>query len=160
MSDCLFHCKEVHRPRSITPSFPSPLPAPHPLPSFLSEPPTVLTNESTLAFKNESDGKHVELDVRGTWYDRSASVTFGGEPVAHISRSIFNMREIFADKDTVSLSLLFYFFYFFIFLRSTGGRKWEIEMVLAYWGSRVLVFRDCGADGGLDHDCGAVRRVG
>ncbi|KAM0805527.1 tubby C-terminal-like domain-containing protein [Usnea florida] len=61
---------------------------------------TVLTNESTVSFQNESDGRKVELDVRGTWYDRSASVTFGGEPVAHISRSIFNMREIFADKDT------------------------------------------------------------
>ncbi|CAD6564656.1 MAG: hypothetical protein ASARMPREDX12_002436 [Alectoria sarmentosa] len=61
---------------------------------------TVLTNESTVTFKNESDGRNVELDVRGTWYDRSASVTFGGEPVAHISRSIFNMREILADKDT------------------------------------------------------------
>lgn len=62
----------------------------------------VLANESTVTFKNESDGRNVELDVRGTWYDRSASVTFGGEPVAHISRSIFNMREILADKDTVS----------------------------------------------------------
>ncbi|CAF9935573.1 MAG: hypothetical protein ALECFALPRED_006486 [Alectoria fallacina] len=61
---------------------------------------TVLANESTVTFKNESDGRNVELDVRGTWYDRSASVTFGGEPVAHISRSIFNMREILADKDT------------------------------------------------------------
>ena len=60
----------------------------------------VLTNESTVSFQNESDGRKVELDVRGTWYDRSASVTFGGQPVAHISRSIFNMREIFADKDT------------------------------------------------------------
>ena len=50
--------------------------------------------------------------MRGTWYDRSASVTFGGEPVAHISRSIFNMREIFADKDTVSLLFFLYSFFF------------------------------------------------
>lgn len=77
-----------------------PLPSPHSSKLYLTT--TVLTNESTVTFKNESDGKHVELDVRGTWYDRSASVTFGGEPVAHISRSIFNMREILADKDTVS----------------------------------------------------------
>ena len=80
-----------------------------PLPHFLHDvflTAAVLTNESTVTFKNESDGRNVELDVRGTWYDRSASVTFGGEPVAHISRSIFNMREILADKDTVSRSLV------------------------------------------------------
>lgn len=67
----------------------------------------VLANESTVTFKNESDGKNVELDVRGTWYDRSASVTFGGQPVAHISRSIFNVREILADKDTVNFLFLY-----------------------------------------------------
>lgn len=120
-------------------------PNPHPLPHSPPEPPltlTVLANESTVTFKNESDGKHVELDVRGTWYDRSASVTFGGEPVAHISRSIFNMREIFADKDTVSS----FFFY------DCGEGTW-----LMYVG---LVLRDCGADGGFDYDCGAVRVVG
>jgi len=62
----------------------------------------VLTSKSTVTFKNASDGHDVELDVRGSWFDRSASITFGGQPVAHISRSFFNVREIFADKDTVS----------------------------------------------------------
>lgn len=58
-------------------------------------------------FKNASDGHEVELDVRGDWFDRSANITFGGQPVAHISRSFFNVREIFADKDTVCSYLLF-----------------------------------------------------
>lgn len=79
---------------------------PH-LPWISSLTTAVLANESTVTFKNESDGKHVELDVRGTWYDRSASVTFGGQPVAHISRSIFNVREILADKDTVNFLFLY-----------------------------------------------------
>ena len=74
-----------------------------------------------MTFKNESDGKDVELDVRGTWYDRSASVTFGGEPVAHISRKMFDMREIFADKDTVSSVLSFRFDLLFFSSFGMGG---------------------------------------
>ena len=61
----------------------------------------MLASESKVHFKNASDGHEVELDVRGDWFDRSANITFGGQPVAHISRSFFNVREIFADKDTV-----------------------------------------------------------
>lgn len=88
----------------------------------------VLTNESTLAFKNASDGKHVELAVRGTWYDRSASVTFGADeqPVAHISRSFFNLREIFADKDTVSgffFSVVVLAFLLVLFWDGDGGDR-------------------------------------
>ncbi|KAK4695656.1 hypothetical protein P7C71_g2126, partial [Lecanoromycetidae sp. Uapishka_2] len=60
----------------------------------------VLASKSTVHFKNASDGHEVELEVRGDWFDRSANITFGGQPVAHISRSFFNVREIFADKDT------------------------------------------------------------
>ena len=59
------------------------------------------------------------------------------------------MREIFADKDTVgflSLSLSLYLWFW-------GGRR------NGSWVSG-LVFRDCGADGGSDHDCGVVRLVG
>lgn len=73
-----------------------------------------------MTFKNESDGKDVELEVRGTWYDRSVSVTFGGEPVAHISRSIFDVREIFADKDTVSSVLPFGFLIIVVFGQKEG----------------------------------------
>lgn len=61
----------------------------------------VLASKSSVHFKNGSDDHEVELDVRGDWFDRSANITFGGQPVAHISRSFFNVREIFADKDTV-----------------------------------------------------------
>ena len=67
-----------------------PLDAPHLPQSSLIKPPKtpVLTSASTVTFKNESDGKDVELDVRGTWYDRSASVTFSGERTSRAACSI------------------------------------------------------------------------
>jgi len=61
---------------------------------------SLLSSKSTVVFTNAADGRHVELEVKGDWFDRSASITMGGTPVAHIGRSFFNMREIFADKQT------------------------------------------------------------
>ncbi|KAK5196794.1 hypothetical protein LTR72_001787 [Exophiala xenobiotica] len=61
---------------------------------------SVLSSKSTVHFKNQSDGNEIELEVKGDWFDRSASITFGGRPVAHISRSFFNVRQIFGDKQT------------------------------------------------------------
>ncbi|MCJ1274878.1 hypothetical protein MMC21_002676 [Puttea exsequens] len=61
---------------------------------------SLLAAKSSVHFKNASDGHEIELDVRGDWFDRSANITFGGQPVAHISRSFFNVKEIFADKQT------------------------------------------------------------
>jgi uncharacterized protein YxjI len=51
-------------------------------------------------FKNAADGRHVELEVNGDWFDRSAEITYGGQTVAHIGRSFFNVRQFFADKQT------------------------------------------------------------
>ena len=65
----------------------------------------VLSSKSTVEFTNAADGRHVELEVKGDWWDRSANIACGGQPVAHISRSYFNMREIFGDKQTVSMPL-------------------------------------------------------
>lgn len=59
---------------------------------------------STVDFKNASDGQKYELEVKGDWFDRSAEITYGGRPVANISRSFFNVREVFGDKQTVRLS--------------------------------------------------------
>lgn len=60
----------------------------------------VLSTHSTVVFKNASDGRNVELDVKGDWLDRSAEITCGGQAVAHIGRSFFNVRQFFADKGT------------------------------------------------------------
>jgi uncharacterized protein YxjI len=63
-------------------------------------------SKSTCHFKNFSNGQEVELEIRGDWFDRSADIVFGGVPVAHISRSFVNVREIFGDKQTVSQTIL------------------------------------------------------
>ena len=60
------------------------------------------SSKSSIHFKNAADGQEVELNIKGDWFDRSADISFDGRPVAHISRSFFNVREIFGDKQTVS----------------------------------------------------------
>lgn len=62
----------------------------------------LMGSKSVVTFKNASDGKEVELEVRGDWLDRSAEITYDGKPVASISRKFFNAREFFGDKQTVS----------------------------------------------------------
>lgn len=80
---------------------------------------SLLSSKSSVHFKNAADSNEVELEVKvrvqslfenpslradpfyqGDWFDRSASITFGGRPVAHISRSFMNYRQIFGDKQT------------------------------------------------------------
>lgn len=57
------------------------------------------TTNSTCHFKNASDGREVELEMHGDWLDKSASIKFGGEPVAHASRSHFQeLKQRFSDK--------------------------------------------------------------
>jgi uncharacterized protein YxjI len=60
----------------------------------------VFSSKSTVVFKNAADGRPVELEVKGYWFDRSAEITCGGQAVAHIGRSFFNIRQVFADKQT------------------------------------------------------------
>lgn len=61
-------------------------------------------SHSSVTFKNAADQEKVELEVNGDWIDRSANIEYGGRPVAHISRSFINVREIFGDKQTVSFA--------------------------------------------------------
>nr|OQO26957.1 hypothetical protein B0A51_05956 [Rachicladosporium sp. CCFEE 5018] len=58
------------------------------------------TSKSQVVFKNAADGAAIELDVKGDWFDRKASITLGGRPVAEIQRSFANVRQIFGDKQT------------------------------------------------------------
>jgi len=62
-------------------------------------------SKSTCHFKNFSNGQEIELEIRGDWFDRSADIVYGGLPVAHISRSFVNVREIFGDKQTYFVSV-------------------------------------------------------
>lgn len=65
---------------------------------------SVGSSKSTVEFVNNIDRTPVTLYVKGDWFDRSANITLGeeGRVVAAISRSFFNAREIFGDKQTVS----------------------------------------------------------
>lgn len=64
----------------------------------------VLSSKSSVHFKNQADGSDIELSIKGDWFDRSASITLGERVVASISRKLLNMREIFADSQTVGLN--------------------------------------------------------
>lgn len=67
----------------------------------------LMGSKSVVVFKNASDSKDIELEVRGDWLDRSAEITLDGRPVASISRKFFNAREFFGDKQTVREHNLF-----------------------------------------------------
>lgn len=61
----------------------------------------LIGSASSVEFKNAADGQKVELEVKGDWFDRSADIKWGGREVASISRSYFNVRQIFGDKQSV-----------------------------------------------------------
>jgi uncharacterized protein YxjI len=60
------------------------------------------SSKSSVHFKNAADGQEIELDLKGDWFDRSATITLGGRPVAEVKRSYFNVRQLWGDKQTVS----------------------------------------------------------
>lgn len=51
-------------------------------------------------FVNASNRANIELLIKGDWFDRSATITMGGQVIAQISRSYFNMREIFGGQQS------------------------------------------------------------
>ncbi|KIW21128.1 hypothetical protein PV08_01708 [Exophiala spinifera] len=61
---------------------------------------SVLSSKSTIHFQNQADGSQIELDLKGNWLNRSATITLAGRPVAHISRSFMNARQIFGGQQT------------------------------------------------------------
>jgi uncharacterized protein YxjI len=63
-------------------------------------------SKSSVHFKNASDGRDLELEMKGDWFDRSAAITLAGRPVAEISRKMLNAREMFGSKQTVSFAIL------------------------------------------------------
>jgi len=58
------------------------------------------SSKSEVHFTNASNNLPVVLHVKGDWFDRSANITFNDQPVAHVSRSFVNVREVFGDKQT------------------------------------------------------------
>jgi len=58
------------------------------------------SSKMVATFVNASTKQNVELLIKGDWLDRSASITMGNIVVAQISRSYFNMREVFGGQQT------------------------------------------------------------
>lgn len=58
------------------------------------------SSKSTVKFVNAADRAPIELQVKGDWFDRSATIKLGERVVARIMRSFANAREIFASKQT------------------------------------------------------------
>lgn len=63
---------------------------------------SVGSSKSTITFVNAADKCPIELRLKGDWFDRSANITLNDRPVASITRSFGNAREIFGSKQTVS----------------------------------------------------------
>jgi uncharacterized protein YxjI len=56
-------------------------------------------------FNNASNGQAVELLVKGSFFDRNATITLDGQPVAQIGRNFFNAREIFGGQQSYQVSV-------------------------------------------------------
>ncbi|CDZ96510.1 Tubby C-terminal-like domain [Phaffia rhodozyma] len=54
----------------------------------------------TAHFINASNGRAIELELRGSFWEGSAAITLDGRPVAQISRQFLTSREIFTSKQT------------------------------------------------------------
>lgn len=58
-----------------------------------------------IKFQNASDSSKVELSVKGDFWGGTANITLGDRPVAHISRSVANVRELKFDKQTYAVQV-------------------------------------------------------
>jgi len=47
-----------------------------------------------------SNNAQIELQIRGDWFDRSATITMGDVVVAQIGRQYFNARELLGGQQT------------------------------------------------------------
>lgn len=57
-----------------------------------------------IKFRN-ANGEKVELDVKGDFWGGSANITLNDRPVAHISRSLANVREVQFDKQSYAVQV-------------------------------------------------------
>lgn len=58
-----------------------------------------------IKFKNAGTDEKVELDVKGDFWGGSANITLKDRPVAHISRSVANVRELKFDKQSYAVQV-------------------------------------------------------
>ncbi|KAG9118376.1 hypothetical protein FRC07_007131 [Ceratobasidium sp. 392] len=58
-----------------------------------------------VAFKNAADGREVVFELKGSFFDRNAEITMGGQPVARITRQFMNAGELLFDQQTYFLTI-------------------------------------------------------
>ncbi|PBP26524.1 DUF567-domain-containing protein [Diplocarpon rosae] len=63
------------------------------------------SSKMVATFTNASTRAPVELVIKGDWLDRAATITMGKTTVAQISRSYFNMREVFGGQQTYYMTV-------------------------------------------------------
>ncbi|KAK4627009.1 hypothetical protein CLAFUW4_04282 [Fulvia fulva] len=63
------------------------------------------SSKSVITFANHADKAPIEMQLKGDWFDRSATIKMGDRPVAQIQRSFMNVREIFGSKQTYFVTI-------------------------------------------------------
>ncbi|KAF8606972.1 DUF567-domain-containing protein [Ceratobasidium sp. AG-I] len=58
-----------------------------------------------VSFTNASDNRPVVFELKGSFFDRSAEITMGGQPVARISRQFMNSGQLLFDQQTYFLTV-------------------------------------------------------
>ena len=64
----------------------------------------IMKAKMTVSFTN-LDGRPMELQVKGDYFDRNATITLDGVPVARIDRRFMNGGELFFDNQTYYLTV-------------------------------------------------------
>lgn len=62
-------------------------------------------SKMSATFINSSDGKTIELLVKGDFFDRKATITMNDRVVAQIGRNFLNVREIFGGQQSYQVSV-------------------------------------------------------
>ncbi|KAG8685503.1 hypothetical protein FRC09_014702 [Ceratobasidium sp. 395] len=58
-----------------------------------------------VTFTNAADGRQVVFELKGSFFDRNAEITMGGQPVARITRQFMNAGELLFDQQTYFLTV-------------------------------------------------------
>ncbi|KAG8718149.1 hypothetical protein FRC08_005860 [Ceratobasidium sp. 394] len=58
-----------------------------------------------VSFVNAADGRTVVFELKGSFFDRNAEITMGGQPIARITRQFMNAGELLFDQQTYFLTV-------------------------------------------------------
>ncbi|QRV92443.1 protein LURP-one-related 15 [Ceratobasidium sp. AG-Ba] len=64
-----------------------------------------LTGARLRDVQNAADGRDVVFELKGSFFDRNAEITMGGQPVARITRKFMNAGQLLFDQQTYYLTV-------------------------------------------------------